>query len=419
MKVFGVSGSDSNRLMGRDWLWLSLICSFGLGSVAIQTAWILALFGGYLFWRKGAVVIDPSLRQMWFWLGCLAVPALLSMFDSALMDRSARTLLRMLSFGLAAVVLIQIPPSAPALRKVTIGVALAVIFFCLDGIVQKLTGQNMIGYTLWSDQFNPARITGFLGLNYAWVLMVLSPWLFEGCRQLDGRGLAYWLAIPLLFVAVILGGSRASGLLLVISVLTYATLIGVRLGISASFKFMVPVFASLLGSVVMLAANPELGDRWLAMMGVFPGGAGDAREILSWRPYLWDAAIALFLEHPINGVGIRAFGVSSEALLAGYGVADRIPGAAYNWSPHLSVLEVAADLGTIGLLGYAILLTTLVRWLINAPMVAIAPGLTALMALFPLGSTLPLFSARVSAVTWISIAAALAFAKVASRSQRQ
>ena len=419
MKVFGVSGSDSNRLMGRDWLWLSLICSFGLGSVAIQTAWILALFGGYLFWRKGAVVIDPSLRQMWFWLGCLAVPALLSMFDSALMDRSARTLLRMLSFGLAAVVLIQIPPSAPALRKVTIGVALAVIFFCLDGIVQKLTGQNMIGNTLWSDQFNPARITGFLGLNYAWVLMVLSPWLFEGCRQLDGRGLAYWLAIPLLFVAVILGGSRASGLLLVISVLTYATLIGVRLGISASFKFMVPVFASLLGSVVMLAANPELGDRWLAMMGVFPGGAGDAGEILSWRPYLWDAAIALFLEHPINGVGIRAFGVSSEALLAGYGVADRIPGAAYNWSPHLSVLEVAADLGTIGLLGYAILLTTLVRWLINAPMVAIAPGLTALMALFPLGSTLPLFSARVSAVTWISIAAALAFAKVASRSQRQ
>lgn len=154
------------------------------------------------------------------------------------------------------------------------------------------------------------------------------------------------------------------------------------------------------------------------MMGVFPGGAGDAAEILSWRPYLWDAAIALFLEHPINGVGIRAFGVSSETLLVGYGVADRIPGAAYNWSPHLSVLEVAADLGTIGLLGYVILLATLVRWLINAPVPAIAPGLAALMALFPLGSTLPLFSARVSAVAWISIAAALAFAKVATHSKQ-
>ena len=92
MKVFGVSESDSNRLMGRDWLWLSLICSFGLGSVAIQAGWILALFGGYLFWRKGAVVIDPSLRQMWFWLGCLAIPALLSLFDSALIGRSGRTL---------------------------------------------------------------------------------------------------------------------------------------------------------------------------------------------------------------------------------------------------------------------------------------------------------------------------------------
>ena len=69
-------------------------------------------------------------------------------------------------------------------------------------------------------------------------------------------------------------------------------------------------------------------------------------RLFSWRPYLWDAAIALFLEHPINGVGIRAFGVSSETLLVGYGVADRIPGAAYHWSPHLSVLEVAADLGS-------------------------------------------------------------------------
>jgi O-antigen ligase len=206
---------------------------------------------------------------------------------------------------------------------------------------------------------------------------------------------------------------------LVISVLTYATLIGVRLGISASFKFLVPVFVSLIGSVVMLAANPELGDRWLAMMGIFSGGAGDAGEILSWRPYLWDAALALFLEHPINGVGIRAFGVSSEALLVSYGVADHIPGVAYNWSPHLSVLEVAADLGSIGLLGYAILLITLGRWLINAPMSAIAPGLTALMALFPFGSTLSLFSARVSVVAWLSIAAALAFAKVAAHSQRQ
>ncbi len=417
MKVGGVSGPDSNRFTGRDWLWLSLICSFGLGSVAIQLAWVLALFGGYLFWRKGAATFEPSLRQMWFWLGCLAVPALCSIFDSASVDRSARTLFRMMSFGLAAVVLIQMPPSATALKKITIGAAVAISFFCLDGILQKLTGRNMIGNTLWTDQFSPARITGFLGINFAWVMMVLSPWLFEGCRLLDRRGLAYWVAIPLLFVAVILGGSRASGLWLFISVLSYATLIGFRLGFSASLKFLVPVFVSLLGSVVILATNPDLGDRWLAVMGMLPGGAGDAGEILSLRPYLWDAAIALFLENPINGVGIRAFGVSSEALLVGYGVADRILGAAYNWAPHLSVLEVAADLGLIGLLGYAILLTTLVRWLINAPMAAIAPGLTALMVLFPLGSTLPLFSARVTAVAWISIAAALAFAKVATDSK--
>ena len=77
-----MSESDSNHLTGRDWLWLGLICSFGLGSVATQMAWVLALLGGYLFWRKGAAVIDPSLRQMWFWLGCLAIPALCSIFDS-------------------------------------------------------------------------------------------------------------------------------------------------------------------------------------------------------------------------------------------------------------------------------------------------------------------------------------------------
>ena len=127
----------------------------------------------------------------------------------------------------------------------------------------------MIGNTLWSDQFNPARITGFLGLNYAWVLMVLSPWLFEGCRLLDKRGLAYWVAIPLLFAAVILGGSRASGLLLVISVLSYATLIGVRLGVSASCKFLVPVFVSLVGSGRHVDSESRVGRPLVGNDGGF------------------------------------------------------------------------------------------------------------------------------------------------------
>ena len=103
----------------------------------------------------------------------------------------------------------------------------------------------------------------------------------------------------------------------------------------------------------------------------------------------------------------------------GYGVADRIPGAAYNWSPHLSALEVAADLGTIGLLGYALLLTTLVRWLVNAPMPAIAPGLDCVNGAISPRLNPAIILARVSAVAWISIAAALAFAKVASNSNRQ
>ena len=125
-----------------------------------------------------------------------------------------------------------------------------------------------------------------------------------------------------------------------------------------------------------------------------------------WRPYLWDAAIALFLEHPINGVGIRAFGVSSETLLVGYGVADRIPGAAYNWSPHLSVLEGGSRPGYYRLVGVRHTADHAGSLVDQRTDVSDRPrGLTALMALFPLGSTLPLFSARVSAVAWLSIAA--------------
>ena len=71
---------------------------------------------------------------------------------------------------------------------------------------------------------------------------------------------------------------------------------------------------------------------------------------------------------------MRAFGVSSEALLVGYGVADRIPGAAYNWSPHLKCFRGGSRSGYYRLIGVRILLTTLVRWLINAPVPAIAPA---------------------------------------------
>jgi hypothetical protein len=168
-----------------------------------------------------------------------------------------------------------------------------------------------------------------------------------------------------------------------------------------------PLATGLLACVILLLTSDEMAQRWSDALGVFELEREALNEALSLRPTLWTAAWQLFTEHWLNGVGTRGFGTLAEPAL---NAVPDLPDKPQGWSTHLALLDVAVGTGVIGTATYVVAYGWLVQWVWRAPFDTAGPGLTALMALFPLGSTLPFYSMRVGGTAWFCIAMAMVMA---------
>lgn len=381
------------------------MAGLAVGSVTRQAIWLLALVGLPVLaigWREQWR--QARWRQWIILWGLLMVPVLLAMPDAVDPMRSGRTALRLLSYALMAAVLFRWAPAAKDYPRF-IGVSGAILVLLLiDGVVQYFSGTNIVGEPLYQDLRYGDRVTGLLGLDFGWVFAVLSPMVLEAARVGSRRGYAFWLVVPLLLVAVLLSGSRASLLVMLMGWLVYAALITRSHGRAALLAFLGPVAAGVVAVLVLLLLSAETGQRWRDALGVLASDSASWNEALSLRPELWSAAITIFQDHWLNGVGVRGYGVEAEPLLASVvGLPDKPQG----WSPHLAVFEVMTDLGLLGLLGYGVFYVVLLRGLWGAPALAVGPGLAAVLAFFPFGATLPLFSMRVAGIGWLCLTMAM------------
>lgn len=405
------------RLLSQNNVWLALwaffLLSFGLGSIGIQLIWLLALTGLIVVARDRSNGLDLAGSQsILLPLFAVLLVSLWSLMDSVVPARSARTLVRFCSYGVAAWMLFRLAPRAEQLQPLILMVGGGVVFFWLDGLFQLVAGANLGGFPLYYDGRYADRITGFLAINYGWVMAVMSPWAFEACRLSRRPHIAYSVVLPIGCAAILFSGSRASMLLYLASLVLYGVFLGQKHGWSKMGDYFFSMLFALVVALLAGASIEALNDRWTDVHGVFSTQLEDWNYALSLRPNLWLAAGNLAVEHWLNGVGLRGFGTAASSLLAG---TDLPPGDPYNWSPHLAVLEVAADLGLAGLMLYLILYYKLIRWCITCPSIAIAPALTAMLAFFPLGSTLPIWSARVAGMGWVFLAVSLVFVQAGLR----
>ena len=67
--------------------------------------------------------------------------------------------------------------------------------------------------------------------------------------------------------------------------------------------------------------------------------------------------------------------------------ASTIPGLAETWHSHLTILEVISETGLVGLIGYGLLLRWLWGYVQDERIHVAVAGLTALLAVFPLGNS--------------------------------
>lgn len=289
-----------------------------------------------------------------YWL-----PQLVSAVDSVDVGRALREALVDLRY-LPFLWLVASAVATRRGRRITLGgLAVIVAVWTLDGLCEVVFGTSPLFFGI--DQLKQLissrpmctleqvaaadRLGGVLGpcnLKLGVVLASLSPFgLYWAGRRFGASG--WVVASAAIGIVLLFAGSRASWLTYVLVLL----LSGWRL---LGWRRLLAVFAA--GIVIAVTAaliSPQVRERVeRTAMGLSADEAG-VDNALSGRARIWDAALCMVRENPINGVGARGF---REAFPGCDPRPDEM--AAWGEGPafhaHQIVLEIGSETGLIGLL---------------------------------------------------------------------
>ena len=239
--------------------------------------------------------------------------------------------------GLAIIVLVW---TGDALLQ--IGFGTSPLFWGIDQLKQLISGRSMCSA---EDLAALDRLSGVLGpcnLKLGVVLASLAPFaLFAVAKRFGVLG--WSLAAAAIGVVVLLAGARAAWL-------TYTLVLLFSGWRALGWKKLAAVFAFGAVSLVVLAlVSPQFQQRIVRTANVLTADESGVDMALSGRSQIWQAAVCMVREHPINGVGARNFRKEFAAC-------DPSPDANPAWGAgpafhaHQIVLEILSETGVIGLL---------------------------------------------------------------------
>jgi len=363
----------------------------------------LALGGLYLLVRHRA-----WLREPWFLLfaaafACLWLPMLASLPDAESHQVAATTTARYLIYLLAGYLWIGAFVRHGRTQTLLAGAFAVLLFWTADALFQLVTGVDFFGHEALGGQ----RLTGMMGPRLAVVLAIMSPVFFHALLRFGAPRRPLWpLVFPYLLV-ILYGGSRVAWMLTLASLTLYGAVLlgtGVRLKLR---KLAVAAGAVLLAALLAMAQTDWLAQRVVELQGLVSGDYEAVNIAVSDRLPHWDAAARMFALNPINGIGVKGYKFSYP---------DYAADDVFRGQPHLFVLEVAAETGTIGLIGYALFLALITALLVRLTRrgrhEAVPWGIALLLAAFPLSATLSIYAHFMSALIWYL---AMVFIAVAAR----
>ena len=346
----------------------------------------------------------PAVALLVSLFACYAIPAWLSVIGAVDMQRSAVSALadlRFLPFALMAVLVLR---ERTTLYWRVLGVTgLVVGLWAVDAWVQGLTGFGLAG-VLEED-----RVSGVFGddnLKLGPVLAVLSPIALDEARRRYGR-VAFAIVWLLLAVAILLAGARAGWIMYALVTLVMLWRVAVR-----PSHFVACVVASLVAaSAVSVAAyriSPLFKERVDRTLALGDGTRTALDHALAGRLPIWETATRMALAHPINGVGVRGFRHAYPAYAEPGDRWVHADGSRGAMHPHHLVLEVAAETGAIGLvgwlLGFVIALRAWWRASSGARDRTFAPALALVAMTFPINTHFAFYSSFWGLLFWWLVA---------------
>jgi len=336
---------------------------------------------------------------------CFWVPMVLSSFDSMYPGKSWTTslaALRYLAAALAMAVLLN-PPSAR--ERVLRWTAWLLLFWAVDAFIQLLFGRDLLGVAMHPDRLNALFVKKYQ--FFGPTLAMLSPLVLEHARR-QWRPLAWAVSFALILGAVMIAGMRAGWLTMAIVLATYLLLMFKRENRELRrTMFTIPVIA-----LIVLAfsyfASPLFQER-VDITRAFAASAEVAEDASSMeRVPIFRTALKMYGEHPVNGVGVRAFPKAYMVYAEPDDVHIRKSGGVSGAThAHNIVLEVMSDTGTIGLIGLVLALAFLWRQRAGRTPAerrdAFPYALAVLLILFPLNSHFAIYGTYTSSLVWFLI----------------
>jgi O-antigen ligase len=213
-----------------------------------------------------------------------------------------------------------------------------------------------------------------------------------------------WALFIFTAIIVLLNNSRAGWVMygVVASVFSYKA-------------FVAPLKHRFLMCIALLALGVALGSGLYTVSNTFKKRVDKTllaqkvtrkkiNRALSDRVAVWESAIGIIRDYPINGVGARNY----RLLSAQYWPDDlkkHLDNALY---PHQLILEYAAGTGAIGVIGLLVSMGLCLRWWRKASAkqreTAAGYALTLLALYFPLNTHKAMFSSEIAVSLWIVIA---------------
>lgn len=356
------------------------------GPSPMVPAVLLSLLGMWLVWRnRGALFADVAQRRWLTVFLLLFVPSALSLPGSFNVRVSAGISAALVLFYFTGVALIASLRTDAKRDWLTRWVAVTVALWVADAYVQLVFGRDLLGIALTPDQRVIGPFAGNLRLSlFACLLLpALLVWVIP-------RGwTTAFTAFVLVGAVALLSGSRA--ILVFLAIICWALLLRLPGG-RRKWLVLIGILAAIAGAAAML--SPALMQR-LELFGELHHPTFTAlNHVLSFRLWIWDAALNMLAEHPFSGVGVGAF-------QAAYDHYSTLPGDIFRradvpaYHAHQLYVGLAAETGLIGLLAFFAVVALMLRWYFQAPRDRRAHAwpfaLGLLVYAFPLNSQPPLY----------------------------
>jgi O-antigen ligase len=336
---------------------------------------------------------------------CFWVPMLLSSLDSMDPQKSWIQSLASLRFLAAALAMALLLHAVSDRERVLRWTAFLLLFWAADAFIQLFFGRDLFGIAMHPDRLNALFVKKYQ--FFGPTLAMLSPLVLEHARR-QWRPWAWAVSFAMLLGAVMIAGMRAGWLTMALVLATYMALMLKRENRELRRTIVtIPVLA-----VIVLAisyyASPLFQER-LNVTRAFTTGSETAIDASSMeRIPIFKTALTMYREHPINGVGVRAFPkaylVYAEPGDIHIGKSGGKSGATH---AHNVVLEVLADTGTIGLLGLLAAIGFLWAYQKRTTPIerqdAFPFALALLLVLFPLNSHFAIYGTYTSSLIWFLV----------------